>query len=75
MTEKEKLTNSDCIKTAILVLESMTAKDLSYEQQLLMVCGMLEILKSSYPDLNKYTELEAMVRKLAGAEVSNLFGV
>lgn len=70
----DSITNEDCIKTAFLVLEMSHARGMTFDQQLLMACGMLELLKSSHVDLKSYTELEDKTRQQAEVEIKNLFG-
>lgn len=70
----EDINQEDCIKAGMVVLESLTAKGMTYEQQLFMTCSMLAILKASYFDGGSYELLEKDHRTRADAEVKSLFG-
>lgn len=58
----------------MIVLESMTAKDLSHEQQVFIACSMLEILRASYPGVDNYNSLEAFLKAEAQKELHDAFG-
>lgn len=75
MKTQEQITNEDCIKAGMVVLESLTSKGFSFEQQLFLTCCMLGILQASHTNLEIYLELEKQKRKQAQNEVEALFGL
>lgn len=79
MSEEEEsladdLSQEDCIKTAVLILESLTAKGMKFDQQVLVACGMLAVMQVSHPNLDVYKILEKGKREEAQVEVDALFG-
>ena len=71
----EDIDLDDCIKSSMLILETLTKKGLSYDQEMQIVCGMLAILKESHPNKDLYNQFFAKTLVEVEAEMKILFGI
>lgn len=75
MANSTLATPEDCIKSGALILESLTAKSISFDKQLMIACSMLAILQASHPSSAQFKILEKTVREQAQIDVNSMFGV
>lgn len=68
--EKSDLTIEDCIKTAMMLLEHLSERGLSFEKIMTVVCSMAEVQKSW--DATTYASLKERIDADVRSELEKL---
>lgn len=66
------LSEDDCIKAAMVILESLSSKGVTGDRQILISNLMIQILKSSYVNPTEFKMVQAALQKNAENLIQDL---